>query len=179
MAELGWRTHDADGICHALLADAGGDVSREVRARFGDAVVGPDGCIDRTVLGQTVLDDDAGREWLESLLHPRILERVLEERIRAAEGGNTVFDIPLLFEVRWERHFESTVLVYADLEERVARLALKGVPEARARAFIGFQMPLEEKMVKAGHVLVNNGSKEILQLQCERLDIELSALYER
>ncbi|MBN1863982.1 MAG: dephospho-CoA kinase [Victivallales bacterium] len=176
LAEMGWRTNDADGICHSLLGDADGYVGREVRARFGDSVIGSDCSISRAVLGQMVLDDDDGRVWLENLLHPLVLERVAEERARAGKSVKSAFDIPLLFEVGWGSFFDRTVLVYAGIGERMARLARRGISEARSRAFIGIQAPLEDKIGKADHVLVNNGGKELLKLQCERLDRELTLL---
>ena len=48
-----------------------------------------------------------------------------------------------------------------------ARLAAKGLSEARARARIQSQWPMQRKMDRADFVLWNDGSREVLDRQAD------------
>src|SRR5262249_43970129 len=72
--ELGCHLIDADAITHALFLP-GESVHRAVIDAFGERVVGPDGSINRAVLGETVFKDPKARELLNSIVHPAVINR--------------------------------------------------------------------------------------------------------
>ena len=83
----------------------------EIKARFGDNVIGSDGRLDRAVLAKIVFADAARRQELEAILHPRIREH-WQAQINAwrHEGKPiAVVVIPLLFETRAQSQFTKTI----------------------------------------------------------------------
>ncbi len=57
-------------------------VTDALRKRFGDAVLGPSGSVDRVTLAEIVFSDDSERLWLEELTHPVYFE-ILRELLRS------------------------------------------------------------------------------------------------
>jgi dephospho-CoA kinase len=49
------------------------DVRRELVERFGPEVIGSDGA-DRALVARIVFNDPEQLEWLEQLLHPRVVQ---------------------------------------------------------------------------------------------------------
>ena len=141
---------------------------RETADRFGEGIVGPDGEIDRALLGARVFADPEQRRLLESIIHPKVIVAVREAKERAAAAGEAVFvcEAPLLFEAGLTEEFDQVWVVAADpdrqLERASARDQLTGEAIGqRMRA----QMPLAEKAKLADLVIWNNGDLEDLRHQ--------------
>jgi dephospho-CoA kinase len=73
-------------------------VQRELVGRFGPEVMGPDGA-DRAKIAEIVFSDPDHLDWLEELLHPRVVEENLAWRQdvgrRPERPGLTVIGVPL------------------------------------------------------------------------------------
>ena len=74
---------DADAIVREVQTP-GGPVMRRIVERFGEAVVGPDGSLDRPALRRIVMADAAARQALERIVHPAVYARRAE--LAASEG---------------------------------------------------------------------------------------------
>jgi dephospho-CoA kinase len=70
LAALGCAVIDADEIAAQALEDP--HVVREVLEKWGEAVRGPDGRIDRQALARIVFDDPDELARLEELIHPMV-----------------------------------------------------------------------------------------------------------
>ncbi|MFM7242579.1 MAG: dephospho-CoA kinase [Planctomycetaceae bacterium] len=119
-AELGAMVVDADRLAHEVLAEP--DVVAEVVARFGSGVRDGSGRLDRTALAGLVFGEtpahDAALAALESIVHPRVRQRI--EGLLAAEAAPVVvLDVPLLVQAGWADL--CTDLVVVDCEESVRR----------------------------------------------------------
>jgi dephospho-CoA kinase len=149
----------SDEIVHELLRSDEG-VRRAIRERFGDAVFGPDGEIERDRVAQFVFTDAAELDWLERLLHPRVVATYLEWRERLAEQPDpppvSVTEVPLLYEVGGDARFDAIVVVTASPDVRVSRQVRP--MQDRERRLI----PDEEKVARADFAYVNDGSLEDL-----------------
>lgn len=154
LARLGAATLSADAVVHELLG------SPEVRdllvERWGPEVA-PDGEVDRARVGEIVFSDPSELEWLESVLHPRVQERIAVWR----EGLDSqtplaVVEVPLLFETGMEAAFDETICVIAADGLRAQRAGARGTSELESRA--GRQLSQEEKARRAAHVITNEGS---------------------
>ena len=82
-AELGAATLSSDDAVHAAYARP--EVVERVRARFGDAVIGPDGSVNRALLGPRAFAEEGGLAALEAIVHP-LVGRAREEWIARAGG---------------------------------------------------------------------------------------------
>jgi dephospho-CoA kinase len=148
----------ADEIVHRLYRDE--SVQRELVDRWGEHVLGPDG-IDRKRVGEIVFADRGELEWLESVLHPRVVAeqaRVREELAAAADAPAVVaVEVPLLYETGGEARFDAVVVITAPEDVRATRTSVSDAAE-RSRRLI----PDDEKVRRADFAYVNDGSLEEL-----------------
>lgn len=116
--------------------------------------------IDRPLLGQIVFADTAKRRILEGIIHPAVLDRLQDEARRARLAGKTVFaDVPLLYEVGWDRFMEEVWVVFVRHDVQLERLMKRArISEDKAELMISSQWPLTRKVEKAQKVINNNGS---------------------
>ena len=176
LKELGAEVIDADEAAHAAYAP-GTAGQAAVVAEFGPEYI-RDGVIDRARLGELVFRDAAARDRLNAIVHPLVREWMAARTTAAvARGaGVVVHDIPLLFENGLDHLYALVVLVYVPEEVQVRRLVEgRGLPEARARAMIASQMPMEEKRSRARLVIDNSGDRAATRVQVEKLCRDLSA----
>src|SRR3546814_5617921 len=87
-AALGVAVADAD-IAARQLVEPGMPALAEIVARFGAAVCGDDGRLDRRALRARVFDDAQARRDLEAILHPRIREWLERECDRKSTRLNS------------------------------------------------------------------------------------------
>jgi dephospho-CoA kinase len=165
-ATLGCSTLSADTLAHEALDSA--PVSAQIRERFGATILAPGGNVDRVALGGIVFRDAAQRRWLESLIHPAVVARWRELTAVAPEQA-WVIEVPLLFETGLERGFDAVVCVHCSESTQLARMASRGHSEAEARLRLRAQMPLDEKVRRSAFALFNEGTREFLRRQAERV----------
>ena len=160
---------DADLAAH-LLAELP-EVKQEILGRFGGEVFSPDGDLNRTKLRTIVFADAAKRRALEQILHPRIRRQWMAEAKKHRNSPDFFFaDIPLLYETGGETLCERVVVVACSRNVQLDRLAKrKSLKRSEAEQMINSQMPLEEKIKRADHVVWNNGDRVTLMEQAKEL----------
>ncbi len=162
LAQLGAVIIDADRLAREVV-EPGTEGLAEVVAEFGSGVLGPDGALDRPALGRVVFGDPAARQRLEKIIHPRVRARTAEIAAAAPDGSVVVNDVPLLVESGLADRYPLVVVVEADLDARLARLARdRGMSAGEARARIAAQATDEQRRAVADVVVVNNGDFEAL-----------------
>ena len=157
-ARRGALVSSSDEIVHRLYREDE-DLKAELRARWGDAVFGDDGEVDRAAVGRIVFADRDELAWLEGLLHPRV-RRLYETWLADLRAGAdppalAVAEIPLLYEAGGEHRFDRVVVITAPAEVRERRRGTVDDREARL-------IPDEEKLRRADFAYVNDGSLEDL-----------------
>ncbi|MGB1126888.1 MAG: dephospho-CoA kinase [Opitutales bacterium] len=172
-SEHGWHTLESDQIVRDLLS---GDASiqHRIRERWGDAVFLEHGGVDRTAVASQVFSDEEELRWLEQLLHPMVRDLWLRE-IAAAPDENWLVEIPLLFEKSLETDFDLTVCVVSPPDVVEIRMAARGYTGDEVERRRRRQMPLEDKVRLADHVITNSGSLNFLEEQTKRLIAQITA----
>jgi dephospho-CoA kinase len=117
--DLGALTVSADEVVHGLYARP--EVSAQLAARFGAAVLDGDGRVDRTRLAESVRGQRRELRWLEQLTHPLVAEEIARRVREAPPGAVVVCEVPLLFESGYERLFDLVVTVEAGAQNRRRR----------------------------------------------------------
>lgn len=172
LARRGALLIDLDRIAREIVEP--GQPSLEAIAReFGQAVLQPDGTLDRKKLGSIVFADTDRRKALERITHPAI-RAVMKERMQACESEFperlTVVDVPLLYESRLTSYFSKVMVVYVPRDEQLRRLIERDKLSAtEAERRLAAQMDIEEKKRLADYVIDNGGSLEDTERQIERL----------
>jgi dephospho-CoA kinase len=170
---------DADRIAREVVEPGTGGLAAVV-AEFGGSVLTPDGALDRPAMAALVFSDPERRAALESIVHPLVGRRSAQLLAEAPADALVVYDVPLLAEFGGGRlgracDFDAVVVVEAPLEGRVARLVLRGLAEADARARIAVQATDEQRRAIADHVLVNDADLAHLDAEVDRLWTLLTA----
>jgi dephospho-CoA kinase len=170
LRELGAAVIDADEASHAVY-EPGTPGFDAIVSEFGPEYV-REGRIDRARLGDLVFQDPGALRRLNAIVHPRVRDWMAGRTAQAAEGGSEIVvqDVPLLYENGLEDLFSSVVLVYVSPEVQLRRLVEgRGLDEARARAIIAAQMPIDEKRRRAHHVIDNSGTPDQTRRQVEEM----------
>jgi len=165
-ARLGAKIVDADRIGHRVLERA--DVRKKVQQVWGDAVLSPEGAVDRSRLGEIVFRDQAELRKLSEIVHPLIL-RDLDREVRESEVP-VVLDAALLDEFSLTSRCDH--LVFVDAQDRIRRE--RAVRERRwspdeMEKREAFQNPKESKRRKAQHIVENNGDLSELRERARRV----------
>jgi dephospho-CoA kinase len=147
------------------------EVKQEIRGEFGGGVFSPDGDLNRAKLRAIILQDATKRRALEQILHPRIRRQWMAEAKEHRNSPDFFFaDIPLLYETGGETLCERVVVVACSRKVQLDRLAKrKALKSSEAEQMINSQMPLEEKIKRADHVVWNNGDRATLMEQAREL----------
>ena len=168
---LGVPTIDADKLARDAVAD-GSPGLKAVISRFGHGVLDDTGALDRRKLGSIVFQDSVARRDLEDIIHPAV-RRAIDDWFASLEDKTPHFaiaDIPLLFESGRHREFDIVIVAECAPSTQITRvMARDGVSESDARARVAAQMPIEEKVRRADHVINTDGSFEETNRQVRRV----------
>jgi dephospho-CoA kinase len=152
------------------------EVVQTVRQRWGEAVFGPDGQVDRKALAKIVFDPSPnGRQelqYLEQLTHPKIGQLLSQEAEALAATGRykaLVLDAPVMLEAGWHTLCDHIVFVDAPRQVRLARAQSRGWTEADFTSREAAQESLDVKRRQADAIIDNSGSLESVQAQVRRL----------
>jgi len=163
LERLGARVLSTDAVVHELY---GGERLRAaVVERWGPAVVGPDGKVDRSLVAARAFAGEDDRSWLEGTVWPLVgaqVARWLEEaRAQTPPPRAAVVETPLLFEAGMDGIYDATIAVIAEEDVRRERAAGRGhaLADERARR----QLSQEEKARRATFVVRNDGTEEELE----------------
>ncbi|PZE62157.1 dephospho-CoA kinase [Curtobacterium sp. MCPF17_047] len=156
---------DADQLARDAVAP-GSPGLQAVRERFGDAVIAPDGSLDRPALGAVVFVDPEARKALEAITHPEVW-RLAQQRFDAAEAADpdavVVYDVPLLAEAQGTRplRFDAVVVVDAPAAVRIGRLVEhRGMGRDDAERRVAAQASDADRLALADHVVDATGTLE-------------------
>src|SRR5881296_3107843 len=160
---------NADQAAHALVELP--EVKQEIRGRFGDEVFLRGRDLNRTKLRALIFRDATKRRALEQILHPRIRRQWRVEAKKHRNSPDFFFaDIPLLYETGGETLCDRVVVVACSFKVQLARLTQRmSLKQPEAEQMIKSQMPLEEKIARADHVVWNDGSRAVLMEQARFL----------
>jgi dephospho-CoA kinase len=150
---------DADVLARDAVAHGSAGLAAVVE-RFGSEVLTTSGDLDRSSLGRLIFSDEAARRDLEAIVHPFVRRGIAEFFDRLpADVSLAVADIPLLFETHQERRFDKVVVVACARETQIERVISRdGLSREDAERRVAAQLPIEEKVRRAEHVVRTDGT---------------------
>jgi dephospho-CoA kinase len=158
LAAQGAAVIDADLIAREVVAPGTPGLA-EVAEAFGPGILGPDGALDRDRLGEVVFADPALLAKLNSIVHPRVRERMLALEQAVPPGAIIVQDVPLLAENGLAGLYDVVVVVDATPRVQAERLVRdRGMTRQQAAARMAAQASREERLAIATIVIDNSGS---------------------
>lgn len=167
LQRLGAVWINADRIAHEVLANSA--VIDQLVMRFGSAILGADGKIDRPTLGRLVFGDDEAAKtalrYLESVVHPETRDRMKAEIANAIDEDASVIvlDVPLLFESQWDVWCDEVWFIDTPRQTVVSAAKQRGWSVEMLDKRISNQFGIDEKRRLATRIIDNHGSLEQLE----------------
>lgn len=168
---------DADVVARQIVAP-GQPAWREIVAHFGQEILRETGELDRKQLGAIIFQHPEERQALNHITHPRVIAEIRREEARLhlrSPKTLIIVDVPLLIETGMHADYLAVILAYLPEAAQLRRLMERDqLSEADARRRIQAQMPIEEKLRCATHVVNNAGSLEETFRQAQAIYAALS-----
>jgi dephospho-CoA kinase len=172
---------DADVIARELVAP-GQPALEEIRRRFGQSVILPDGNMDRAALGSLVFSDAQAREDLNAILHPKIFDELRSLIAELEPEKVAVVEAALLVEsAPWqtgELDLDALVVVASEESQQLLRATRqRGMTEAEALRRVQSQAASAERAAAADYVVDNTGTLQDLERSFEKVWQQLEARF--
>lgn len=156
---------DCDACVHQLLTKP--EVARNITDALGKDLAGPDGLLNKERMRDRVFRNQSSRRALEEILHPLVRKECRLAQQQATLSPTVhwfLMDVPLLYESSFPLARDLEIVVACGPAEQKARLLARSrlSPEL-ADQIIGSQLPILEKVHRAGVVIWNGGSRETLR----------------
>lgn len=175
-ANLGIDIIDADQVARDVVAK-GSEGLNQIVAHFGTEILLESGELDRAALRERVFQNNSEKQWLNSLLHPMIRQRMLA-LIDASKSVYCVLSVPLLIENNMTSLCERVVVVDCSEATQQARaMARDGSSKQIIANIMASQASREERLAAADDVLNNSGTLAQLNAQVSALHLHYLKLF--
>ena len=152
LISLGYKLIDTDVISKEVASTS--SFIESISLVFGDEFI-ENGRLNRKKMGELIFNDKEANKKLNSLIHPIIKKKVIEE-INNCNQKIVFVDVPLLYESGFDDLCHKVICVYANIDINIDRLMSRDnltLDEAMVR--INSQMDIEIKKQKA-HFIIDN-----------------------
>lgn len=161
----------SDAVVHDLLETP--QLAVGLAAEFGQAILDPEGRIDRQVLRAAVLKTEEARRRLEAILHPAVYRTLETQRSQLEQKRNTqllIAEVPLFYESSGQFPADLVIVVATGATLQQERLTgPRSLDPVTAERFRAAQWPLSRKLDPADKIVWNEGSLTLLELQARIL----------
>lgn len=166
---------DADAVAREVTAP-GQYAYLEIVHRFGRGILGADGAIDRTRLGEIVFADPVRRAELEAVTHPRIVEGIAYalQQLDARGHPAAIVEAALIHEKGRAGMFEAVIGIRCEKFQQIERLMERdGIPKEKALQRLAAQMDADAKARASDYVIDNSGDLASTRAQVRALAVRL------
>ncbi len=160
------------------------DISREVVApstkgllalvsHFGNKILKTDNSLDRGKLREILLDNQANKQIIEDILHPKILEK-MKMAIENSKKSIVIVEIPLLLEKNWSYLFDRAIIVHCNDEKQLKRLIKReNFDKNTAKQLISTQTTHKNRLKLADQLPIDviENNSEIFDLEQQTTDL--------
>jgi dephospho-CoA kinase len=174
-ASKGYFVINADDIAKDILTFDESIIKKVIKEFGSDSY--KDGKLNKKFIAARVFSNPAKLNKLNSILHPRVLQKIDTLIDKEYKDEKFVFiEAALIYEVDIEKKFDYVVLVTADFNIRLKRNVESG--KFNEEDFINRdrnQIPQEEKEKRADFIFSNNESKKDLIKKADLLLLTLNS----
>ena len=171
IAKKGYPVYDHDAMVKKYY-EKDQALYRYVTQRFGDKVLNENG-IDFSKIASIVFSNPEELSALEAKAFDLVKSETIKI-MRANPQTLLFFEVPLLFEADLEELFDYVLVVDAEKELRLKRLAQRGVEKKDAKKRMKRQKSSDYKRKRADYIIENNADLESLE---EEVSIFLQHFY--
>jgi len=155
LKKQGYKVFDADEEVQKLYKDR--KFLKILKSFFPHIFI--NGKINKTLLSNVVFKNKKKLKKLEQIIHP-IIEKKCNEFIAKNQKEKIIFlDVPLLFEVKWDKKCDHTIAISVNNKIQKKRFLANGKTEKELESIRQNQLLNDEKVARATFVVDNNGTK--------------------
>lgn len=159
LEHLGAYGIDADALSHRAIAKGAPGYAKVVK-EFGNWIVGSDGEIDRSKLGNRVFSEPAALVTLEEIVHP-LVRQAIDHLVKNSVQKVVVIEAIKLLESSLKNSCDTVWVSSTSKAVQLQRLIDRGnMDVATTQQRIAAQSPQSEKVAAADIVIKNNGTYE-------------------
>lgn len=179
-ASLGVPLIDADIIAR-LVVEPHSPGLNAIRQHFGDAILLPDGTLNRALLRNIIFDTKEEKEWLNQLLHP-LIQQETQKQIQQIKAPYFIWVVPLLIENKLTHLADRILVVDVTEEEQITRTMQRdGVSREHVLNILTAQASRQERLAAADDIIKNHDNNQnitdlIKQLHQHYLELAQQAL---
>lgn len=176
--KLGAETVDSDKIVHNILQRP--ETIKKITSLLGEIVQKESGkaiTLDKKRVADIIFNEPEKRISIEKIIHPKVMKEikaVMKEKLSKKPSLTIIFEIPLLFEAGYEKHFDKVIVVFCKRDVAIRRLLEKGFSKEDALKRMRAQMPITRKKALADFVIDNNDGIRKAEAQVKRFLNELA-----
>ena len=153
--KLGYETINCD-IINAQLQKINEKGYLRIVEVFGQEILDENKELNRKKLSNLIFNDKKLKKELESIMHPLILNEI--NHIKENVTSLTFIEVPLLYELGWEKYFDHHWLITCDESKCYERcIKNRNMTKEEVKARLNHQMSSEIKRQKAKVIIENNG----------------------
>lgn len=171
--KLGSRTVDIDSIVHNILKDT--VIKKRIGKILGESVLDRSNnriSVNKRRVANIIFNDQQKRKSVEMLIHPLVLRNIWDikkDTLRKEPSALIVFEVPLLFEAGYGKHFDKIVVVSCSRKTALKRLEKKGFFHDEAEKRMRAQLPMTLKKKEADFVIDNNNGTDKTEARVRRI----------
>ncbi len=170
---MGASTVNIDDLVHDILKKR--SVVKKIARALGVDILANNSSklsIDKKRVAQVIFNNTQKRKAVEQIIHPEVLKsmRKIEAKlIRKNPLSIIIFEVPLLFEAGYNKHFDKTIVVYTKQNTAIKRLLKKGFSKNEALKRLKAQMPITKKKKMSDFLIDNESDLETTKRKVNRI----------
>ena len=145
----------------------------ELKKTFRNDIFIPNRKLNAKRLAEIAFSNEVQTQKLNQLVHPRMVESLVEDMERARFSGRfpmIIIDAALIFEISIEQMFDTILVVDASLAARMKRVKERdGMTQKQFKERSDKQIPLADKIKWADFVIENDESVEELKVRTKKV----------
>ncbi|MBS3818606.1 dephospho-CoA kinase [bacterium] len=170
--ERGCYVHQADKAAHSLM-EPHQPAWKKIVSHFGHHILNQDNTVNRARLGSIIFSNPQKREYLNSIIHPLVLQKkkeIINQLEREKKYKIFISEAALTIEAGYSHFFDKVVVTYCDEEVQIQRLMERDhINKTEAQKKITSQMPSQKKLEYADYIIDTSGEIQKTVEQTERI----------
>jgi dephospho-CoA kinase len=159
--ELGCYVSSSDTIAHELILPHN-PAWKKIISRFGNKILNKDQTINRKKLGKLIFLNNKDRQFLNSLLHPLVMERkkiIIQSLKKEKKYRIFISEAALTIEAGLTDFFDKIIVTYCRSATQLQRLQKRDdISRKEALSKISSQMPQKDKIKVADYIINTSGN---------------------
>lgn len=145
------------------LNDSSPYIREQLTLQFGEDLYA-NGRLDRKKLASIIFQDNRKLAIANSIIHPELAKHFTEWCRQREDHPVVILDAAILIEAGFHRFVNKVIVVYAPKALRIARVMQRDrSARSEVEARMNSQLPEEEKMKFADHVIYNDNSHSLIK----------------